>query len=1544
MTSLNMEDLVRARRDRLAMAQGKIEDRAQRLELNPPREPARIVRPQSEELALSAFPEIQPTVLPDEDSPPARKKLWGQSIADAIAGMADGTAAKKHGNPLLNIGTGVFKALEVSGNIATSIARPVIFGAQNYLLPGQQDLQRVTNQLRESGLSWGEALNRAYEETNLEGPTIPFFTTAFTPNGSITIDFEDVIEAGFDPIDLALTLATGGLGKAASVTAKQGVKAGLRTAAVESHGARLGRSAARTTSNLVQDPLSLVSPRLGVGLLNDVAPLRGKPVIAAVLNDVDTAIDVTFRKKTPARAIESLTKNVPLARRILGTRPAHWIAEKVDPSQTAGDSVPHRASVLLQQYGAHSANAVDAVLAYTVPDNLRKAFNPDPRTGRIGADNIQYTPAGAKRAAKGQLPKPEKDGLHVFPLLGDLMEGATFDASGRSGRNSLFTGLTASQRQSLNDYRAALEAVVQMAVDEGVLELRKGAVPGKLWKYAKEVETGASIKDVLNYVSRQVIDKDYIDKDGVAQKLMQNRVTPSPTGGGGKTAFDKSRIYEFMEEGAQQGIHYADPLESLEGLAAGVYRMVSEKRVKEYLTSQGQLVTELSVLKRLHPGLVGAVEQGKKFEKATRANVNRLKKKKIVRGAKRGPMTDALVQASDSVRRTVKEHQRLSEKFKELFIKQQDQKAKAKTAVNDGQRRHHLATAKRAEGAMQFLAQEVGRAHNDFRAAIEKTNVASRARTRLAKLEDDLMGVTDDLLTAEAELDLATRTSRRAEQAMNEKIAQIASQQTLDARVFGQTVETGREVPVGRFANPALQGSIAPRDTVDVLNKMFNDRGSNALRKVEAVTGTARTLSTGTLDIGWLAIQGSLLAFTHPQIYAKAAVQSLRAIFSPQLRELYLRKNMADLVDFIQSGGDIGSSEFFQMIDRGGMLSFVSKWALEKTSRGELLGEVVEKWGKHGRPIGRLGTGFNTFLDVGKLEMWKSMKNMPLNGHVAKRELATHINNMMGTMNTQLLGLSPSQRQLEGALLFFSPRYTRSAFALVGDLLQSPGKIGTMDGLAQRHAMQAIGGFLAGGTTTMWAIGQATGEDVELNPMKPGWLTTKVGGQQLGIGGSSRALLDLMVKAIMSVAGIDDRNPEDLVHLNPLDPDHRRSNPILQYWLNRTAPGVREVLTRETFDGEKLDSPGEFVLKGIAPKFLPFAIDSQLNPPQQVPRPSPFALVPEVLGLRARPLSAFERRNQKRDEVAKEIFSKDWEDLGMDEKAILRRDNEELNGLEELARNVEDPVFAPYFNRLNRDRQIKDRAIANAAAQFRMNPAGGRTFREQYDLAIAQERVLREAREDPNGEHASALKKLKESRDEKIDSQAVFDRQFDEYIADVRDNPEHRDRFGNVDFRAIDEAEQAFRKDVGDEAYARIRNHYRGFDNQGNQLRDTPVEVINLRRAREVLRENEYWKIPDRYIGDSDLLQEVWAEYQSLDSPAAREGLARRFPEIKRIATRVGRDRLRLRRRNADVDRALVVFYGLRAVNPEVARQERELIRFSRSQGRENTEGSFQIQ
>ena len=58
-----------------------------------------------------------------------------------------------------------------------------------------------------------------------------------------------------------------------------------------------------------------------------------------------------------------------------------------------------------------------------------------------------------------------------------------------------------------------------------------------------------------------------------------------------------------------------------------------------------------------------------------------------------------------------------------------------------------------------------------------------------------------------------------------------------------------------------------------------------------------------------------------------------------------------------------------------------------------------------------------------------------------QRETANLINQLTGVMNTQAMGISPTQRAVEQSMVFFSPQYTRAALALVGNLMDT-GKSG----------------------------------------------------------------------------------------------------------------------------------------------------------------------------------------------------------------------------------------------------------------------------------------------------------------------------------------------------------------------------------------------------------------------------------------------------------------------------------------------------------------------
>ena len=230
----------------------------------------------------------------------------------------------------------------------------------------------------------------------------------------------------------------------------------------------------------------------------------------------------------------------------------------------------------------------------------------------------------------------------------------------------------------------------------------------------------------------------------------------------------------------------------------------------------------------------------------------------------------------------------------------------------------------------------------------------------------------DDRLEHEEVLAQAALT--RAEKQFGKTRDGILNASTLDASLFGG--KKGTDTLIEVLKDGPLANKILIKDVATTWKKAFGDKGNTTLRRIETFTGTARTLSTGTLDIGWLGIQGSLLAAMHPAIYAKSAIKSIEAVINPNARLKYVNDNMMDIIEGIENGVDIGSSEFFIALERSGGLTRVANHLQNKFGETGGMARAIEVWREHVQPVGRLAAGFNMFLDVGKIELWKSLKPM----------------------------------------------------------------------------------------------------------------------------------------------------------------------------------------------------------------------------------------------------------------------------------------------------------------------------------------------------------------------------------------------------------------------------------------------------------------------------------------------------------------------------------------------------------------------------------------
>ena len=1445
--------------------------------------------------------------------------------------------------PFAVVGQGALKVLETGSDIGHYGASNVTNMVQQ-LMPGQQELERLVSERRAQGMSYSDALEESWEEISLGSLSVPFFRTALTPEGSITIGFKDVIAAGFDPVELALIFGTGGFSAGlglrgiATLSGKETLRQGLKTAVSQSVGVRGGRALGR---GVVAGPRFIGKGDFGVtdsieraltGFSTE-APRREPVRVVGRIPDLDKLSSQTFKPTGTENLLGKITKNVPGARRIIGVVSPARVAR-----ESAGGNLGEEARVMYETSAAHATNLIDASIAWVQEAGDPMRIFELSRENAVMAQNIKLTAAGeAAYRAKG-LPL---DGVRQF---GDVAEFVVTGVGDMVSPHSLFQGLNATQIESLGRMHRFVKELIDMMIEEGVYDNVDEALRGKMFRDAagKVIDSEQALGDpsqMFRYMHRKVTGKEIVDDVTGEVKLLEFTGGGPSTGAVGKATsdFTKSRAYEFLEEGVREGRMYANPIESLQDFASAAYRRVAEKRAVDVLERRGKLVTSKQALERLYKPVIDKRIEAQSMYGSILRNVNRLKGKAARRTAKSPLLKQAIKTPATREAEVARRIQRLVDREADMVLKYESHMEVAATSKNPGA----AARAKKAADAVLGEYRERAKRIDELEILQQQhinDQVAGQRRVRI--MDTEMFGITDDLAQAEAELVIAQLTLKGANKEYRDTLERIAGATDLDARVFGGV--EGRDTVVRMYKDGPLAGKLAPANMGDALTGAFQDRGSNILSKVELVTGTARTLSAGSADVGWLSIQGGMLAFTHPTIWAQAAAQSIAAIKNPERLNKYVAENLEDIFEFIENGGDIGGSEFLQSISSTGGLTRVTQLLERKLPEGTAGGKYLDVWTKHVQPIGRLGTGFNTFLDVSKIELWKSLRTIKNGGHVVDGELARHVNNMMGTLNSRQLGVSPTRRQLEGALFLFSPRFTRSAFALIGEMLRGPGRPGTLDGLASRESMRAMSGMIAGSSILLTGLAEALDkEPPELNPFKPGWLTMDVGNQSIGVGGSTRALLDAMAKSTAAVAGLDRREASDILQWNLFNPEDRRANPMLSYWLNRTAPGVRELLTQETFDGEQLDTPVDMAVKGIAPKFLPFAMQEMLSPGPGVPRQSPIALIPESLGLRARPLSAYERLLAAQDKAARESdFGRvvtGWDEeggkgLSADEKDFLERQQPELRRLAELARVITNPVLEPYFLRVDNDRQLVDNLIDTAAAEFMDKRSkgimDGPSFRKDHDNAVRQAFNLRQRREAQDGEFADALETLEESREARLSSQTEFDRIYNEYLTEVLNNPvSGRDAYGNVNFREQAALEKAFRERIGEEYFGRIRNFHLGFDAEGVPLNIEDVAggelTIQLRRDKEILREAGYWKIADDIIGNDPQALALWDAYESSGSPAQQEAYKRQYPGLAKIEGTISRARMMIRRDNAAVDAALGRWYGYRAVNKETRAAER---------------------
>ena len=179
--------------------------------------------------------------------------------------------------------------------------------------------------------------------------------------------------------------------------------------------------------------------------------------------------------------------------------------------------------------------------------------------------------------------------------------------------------------------------------------------------------------------------------------------------------------------------------------------------------------------------------------------------------------------------------------------------------------------------------------------------------------------------------------------------------------------------------------------------------------------------------------------------------------------------------------------------------------------------------------------------------------------------------------------------------------------------------------------------------------------------------------------------------------------------------------------------------------------------------------------------------------------------------------------------------------------------------------------------------------------------------------------KLQESRESGTEVQ--FNRLVEVYTAEVVNNPDFIDEFGNFDYEDRDAADAVFQTKVSEDLYIRIKNYMRGRLPDGSRIPESQYaypeqgEFFDWQDAKETLR--PYWDVADNILAGNQGVLDIYKEYQGAGGdPIIQERMKRMYPFLISVDRQITAIRDQMRMRDPEIDFALVKYKGRRAKHP----------------------------
>jgi len=539
------------------------------------------------------------------------------------------------------------------------------------------------------------------------------------------------------------------------------------------------------------------------------------------------------------------------------------------------------------------------------------------------------------------------------------------------------------------------------------------------------------------------------------------------------------------------------------------------------------------------------------------------------------------------------------------------------------------------------------------------------------------------------------------------------------------------------------------------------------------------------------------------------------------------------------------------------------------------------------------------------------------------REIAEFINKGMGTLDSASRGVGRAQRDIESAYLFFSPRMTRSIIALLGDAVTMGGKQG------QLAREGAIGGFAALNLYT-YAIGQALGQEVNLNPMEKNYLQIKIGDTSVGPGGQ---IVSLPRAAFRLAAGPDDTDA--LYQETDVNGDYR-DQPWFKFIRSRafSSPGgsmLLEAVTGQNYFGEDYEGVGDFTLAQTG-RLLPFwasgIADSAFDEAQYT---SALGGAFEFGGLRTAPETVWSSNKQlledatrllypdslsykELDPIAKKLLR---EELAKEEGGFFSRENvpggteiledyQKTNRImeNERSKNNQDTnkinEFYDELERINTLKETEKQTMLSAYKDSRQNTRDRRQMIQELNAKYAPDydRLY-----DPRGEYTDVLNYLT-----RLDTSRGLESPESTWITTYKNQVLYNDDFDMVsvdnieyfDYARQEQTKTEWINKYGTEAFEYVRQYFA-------VTQDLEPDEKELKDAREYF--SYYWDATElaaiedtarQFNTSKEIIENLIYSLPGLTEDQ-RAGF-RKFPEIRFYEKRRKNIQEELRKNNQGLD------------------------------------------